>query len=129
MKRIYCMALLLGMTVAMWGEDKPTTLANARAAIEANMQTPQGKAYDEKFGAEVMDRYIGGMRQCQRSAGGNSESFWLLVKLQPDGSAREVLLAPATKVGNCDREILLKGKFSPPPHGDYWQGMYLKMSH
>jgi hypothetical protein len=126
-KRVCCMALLLGVTAAVWSQGKPTSLSDARAAIEANLRTPEGKTYDEKFGNEVMQRYIGGMRQCKQSAGVDPESFWLLLKVNENGSVREVLLDPATKVGSCAREVFLKGDFPPPPRGGYWQGLYLKI--
>jgi hypothetical protein len=117
--------LLVLVTCNVFAEDKPTSLSDARAAIEANMKTPEGKAYDEKFGNEIVQRYLGGLRQCKQSAGSDVQSFWLLVKLAQDGAVREVLTAPATKVASCDREVLLKARFSPPPRGDYWQGLYL----
>jgi len=121
----FVLALLLVACNSSWGQDKPTSLSNARAAIEANLKTPEGKAYDEKFGSEVMQHYISGLRQCMQSPGADKQSFWLLIKIAQDGSVREVLTAPATKVGSCDRDILLKARFSPPPRGDYWQGLYL----
>jgi hypothetical protein len=128
MKQIVLAALLFGW-IAIWAEDKPANLSDARAAIEANMKTPQGKAYDEKFGSEVMQNYIAGMRQCLKTVGGDAKSFWMLFRLKQDGTVREILLAPATNAGSCDRELLLKAKFSPPPRDDYWQGMYLNTGH
>ena len=113
----------------VWAQEKPSSLSEAQAAVESNMKTPQGKAYDENFGNELMQRYIGGMRQCLKSGGGDAKSFWMLVKLKQDGTVREILLAPATNVGSCDRDLLLKAKFSSPPRDDYWQGIYLKTGH
>ncbi len=129
MKQVVLVMLLLASSVSAWGENKPTSLSDARAAIEVNMKTPQGKAYDEKFGNGVLQRYIDGMRQCLRSTGGDSPSFWMLFRLKQDGSVREILLAPSTKAASCDRDLLLKARFSPPPRDDYWQGMYLNTGH
>ena len=40
-------------------QDRPTSLSDARAAVEANMSTAAGKAYDEQFGTEFGQRHLG----------------------------------------------------------------------
>lgn len=109
-------------------DDKPTSLSDAQAAVEANLRTPQGKTYDQQLGTEFPQKYSGTLRQCKQTAG-NSASFWILMKLEQDGSVKEVLLYPSTKLGMCAREALLKGKFSPPPRADYWVSIYLNLAH
>ena len=110
-------------------EDKPTSLSDAQAAVEANLRTPEGKAYDEKMGTEFVQSHLGAIRQCKQSAGDDLRSFWILLKLEKDGAVKEVLLYPATKVGTCAREGLLKDRFTPPPRSAYWIGVYMKMGH
>ncbi len=110
-------------------DDKPTSLSEARAAVDANMRTPEGKAYDEKLGKEFLQKHLSTMRQCKQAAGNDLESFWILMKLDQDGAVKEVLLYPSTKVGTCARETLLKASFSAPPRPAYWVGVYMKMSH
>jgi hypothetical protein len=110
-------------------DDKPTSLADAQAAVEANLKTPEGKAYDERLGKEFMERHLATMKQCRESAGKDLESFWILMKMDKDGSVKEVLLHPTTKMGTCARETLLKGVFSPPPKPAYWVGVYMRLSH
>lgn len=118
--------ILYSLAVAH-AQDKPTSLRDAQAAVEANLQTPEGKAYEEKMGKEFPDNYLGTMRQCKQSAGDDLRSFWILMKLGQDGGVNEVLLYPSTKLGLCMRETLLKGKFSPPPHPAYWESVYIKL--
>ena len=110
-------------------DDKPTSLADARTAVEANLKTPEGKAYDGKLGKEFMEKHLSTMKQCQQSAGSDLESFWILMKLDKDGAVKEVLLHPATKLGACARETLLKSAFSPPPKPAYWVSVYMKITH
>jgi hypothetical protein len=110
-----------------YGEDKPTSLSDARAAVEANLKTPEGKAYEEKMGKEFPEKHLGTLRQCRQSTGGDLQSFWLLMKLGQNGAVQEVLLYPSTKLGQCMRETLLQGSFSPPPHPAYWESVYLKL--
>ncbi len=131
MKPTCFVALLLSLvgTALTAPDNKPTSLSDAQAAIEANMRTPEGKAYDEQTGKDLMQKYLDSLRQCKRTAGGSQESFWILLKLDKDGSAKEVLLSPVTKVGSCDREILSKAKLTSPPRSDYWVGIYLNTGH
>ncbi len=119
--------LALGASLA-WAEDKPTTLSDAQAAIEANLRTPEGKAFDEQMGKEFVERHMAPLRQCKQSAGGDLASFWILLKLDQDGSAKEVLLYPTTKLGVCAREALLRDRFLSPPRPGYWVGIYMKVS-
>lgn len=125
---IAVLLLLVQLPPAMAG-DKPTSLSDARAAIDANLRTPEGKAYDEKLGKEFMQQHLGTLRQCKQAAGNDLGSFWILMKLDRAGGVTEVLLYPSTKVGTCARETLLKAGFSAPPHPEYWVGVYMKVSH
>jgi hypothetical protein len=125
-------AVVLGMSL-MWtqlvvAEDKPTSLSDARAAVETNLRTPEGKAYDEQLGTEFVQKHLGPVRQCKQSNGDDLRSFWILIKLDKDGTVKEVLLYPTTKVGICAREALLKDKFSSPPRPAYWVSIYMKMA-
>ncbi len=89
------------------------------------MKTSAGKAYDQQFGKEFYDKYAGTIRQCKTAAGKDSASFWSLVKLAGDGKVQEVLLYPENKVGICERQTLVKDRFSAPPRDGYWVGIYL----
>ena len=125
--------VLLGLTVivtaALRADDKPTSLTDARAAVEANLKTPEGKAYDEKLGKEFMEKHLATMKQCKQRAGNDLESFWILMRVDKDGAVKEVLLHPTTKLGTCARETLLKSSFSPPPKPGYWVSVYMKLAH
>lgn len=114
---------------AVFADEKATSLADARAAVEANLKTPEGKAYDERLGKEFLEKQMSTMRQCKQAAGNDLESFWILMKLDKDGAVKEILLHPTTKVGTCARETLLKGTFPPPPRPAYWVSVYMKLTH
>lgn len=135
MKTQQMRAFLVAMVVLLMGgwrvlaDDKPTSLADARNAVEANLRTPEGKAYDEKLGKEFMEKHVSTMKQCKPSDGKGLESFWMLMKLDKDGAVKEVLLHPETKMGTCARETLLKSTFSPPPRAGYWVSVYMKLVH
>jgi hypothetical protein len=109
-------------------QEKMTSPSDARAAVETNLRTPEGKAYDEQLGKEFPQKYLSTMRECKKTAGSDLASFWILIKLDKDGAVREVLLHPTTKLGSCARVTLLKGKFAPPPGPAYWVSVYMQMS-
>ena len=125
----YFVGMILCLIARVGADDKPTSLSDAQAAIESNLRTPEGKAYDEQLGKEFMEKHLATMRQCKQSAGNDLESFWILLKLDKDGAVKEVLLHPTTKLGTCARETLLKNTFSPPPKAAYWVSVYMKLTH
>ncbi len=108
-------------------DEKPTSIEDARTQVEANLGTPEGKAYDEKLGAEFMQKHSATARLCRESADDHSENFWMLLKLATNGRVTEVLLYPTTKLGACAREALLGDSFSRPPRPTYWVGVYMKI--
>jgi hypothetical protein len=77
-------------TQSVVAEDKPTSLSDARAAVETNLRTPEGKAYDEQIGTEFVQKHLNPVRQCKQSAGDDQRSFWILIKLDKDGTVKEV---------------------------------------
>jgi hypothetical protein len=126
-QRLLLFAVLSLATVATCYDGRPTSLSEARAAIEANTKTAAGKAYEERIGKEFVEKYTGTIRQCKQAAGKDWESYWTLMKLAADGKVQEVLLYPENKVGMCERQTLIKDRFSVPPRDSYWVGIYLKL--
>ncbi len=122
-------ALLCVGALLVAAEDKPTSIAAAAAAVEANMKTRAGKAYDAQFGREFGEKYAGVMKQCKDKAGGDARSFDLLVRVEKDGSVKEILLYPPTKISRCLRETLLKDSFSAPPHPAHWVDIHMIIGH
>src|SRR5262245_52184998 len=112
-----------------FSQDKPTSLAQARAAVEANLRSNEGKAYDEQVGKEFQQKHLATLRECKKSSGGDVTSFWMLMKLDRAGAVQEVLLSPTTKLGSCTREALLKGTFPAPPKPGHWVSIYMQLSH
>ena len=130
MREICAVALLLLAIGAqpLLVDDKPTSLSVARAAVEANLRTPEGKAYDEQLGTEFVAKHLDPFRQCKQTAGDDLRSFWILLKLDKNGTVKEVLLYPETKLGTCAREALLKDRLPAPPRPAYWVSVYMKLS-
>ncbi len=132
MRSIWVVALLLlqlGAKPVVVAEEKATSLSDARAAVEANLRTPEGKAFDEKLGTEFVAKHLAPIHQCKQGAGDDMRSFWMLIKLEQDGTVKEVLLYPETKLGICARAAYLKDRFPAPPRAAYWVSVYMKLAH
>lgn len=129
-QRLCLVMLVVGLIACqrILANDNPTSLADARAAVEANLKTPAGKAYDQQFGKEFMQKQLPALKRCKESAGKDLASFWILIKLDAGGAVKEVLLRPTTKLGTCARDILLNSAFSPPPKPSYWVSVFMKLN-
>jgi len=125
---LFALLLFLGIQIVA-AQDKPTSLSDARSAVENNLRTPEGKTFDEQMGNEFVSKHLGPVRQCKQTGGDDLRSFWILLKLNRDGVPTEILLYPETRLGTCAREALLKDKFLPPPRPGYWVSVYLKLAH
>jgi len=103
-------------------------LADAVAAVDANLKTSAGKQYDEQIGKEFSEKYLAGIRQCKQSlpAVASADAFDLFLKLNADGKVQEGLVYPESQFAGCARAALLTGKFSPPPHADYWINVHMQ---
>jgi hypothetical protein len=121
--------LLLSNRLAIKADDKPTSLSAAAAAVEANMKTPEGKAYDAQIGRDLTRKYPPVMKACKEKAEGDTRSFDILVCVDNGGAVKEVLLYPATKISQCLRDAILKDTFSPPPKPAYWVDIHMDMKH
>jgi hypothetical protein len=117
------------LTQLLFAEDKPTSLSEARSAVDANLRTPEGKKYDEEMGSEFVQKHLAPLRQCKQTAGDDLRNFWILLKLDRDGATKEVLLYPETKLGICARAALLKETFPSPPRSGYWVSIYMQRTH
>jgi hypothetical protein len=105
--------------------------SDAIAAVDANLKTPAGKQYDGRIGREFSDKYISSIKQCKQSlpAGATVDSFDMFLKLNAEGKVLEGLVHPETQFTDCVRAALLAGRFSNPPHGDYWINIHMEFKH
>lgn len=128
-----CVALLLALVswVANGLSVDKKQLEAALAAVEANLKTPAGKQYDQQLGKEFMDRYLPALKACKQGlpAGTKTDSFEMFMKIKSGGQVAEVLVYPESQFAGCTRTSLLSGKFSTPPHDDYWVNVHLEMKH
>jgi len=121
-------AVLLSVALTCFAADKKQ-LEAALAAVDANLKTSAGKQYDELIGKEFPERYLSSVKQCKQSlpTGTSIEPFDMFLKLNAEGKVQSVLVYPETQFANCIRSALLTGKFSSPPHDDYWINIHMQL--
>jgi hypothetical protein len=106
-------------------------LSDALAAVDANLKTSAGKQYDEQIRKEFTAKYMASLRQCKQSlpAGTSVDTFDMFLKLNAEGKVQEGLVYPETQLAVCTRAALLMGKFSTPPHDNYWINIHFQLNH
>ena len=124
------LAILVILAGMCFGADKKQLTA-ALAAVDANLKTSAGKQYDELIGKELPEKYFSSIKQCKQSLppGAGINPFDMFLKLNNDGKVQEVLIYPETQFAGCTRNVLLVGKFSKPPHDDYWINVHMEFKH
>jgi hypothetical protein len=120
-------SLLFFHSPSVYAGDQPTSISAAAAAVEANMKTREGQAYDAQIGRDLMKKYPPTLKACKEKAGGEIRSFDMLLRVERDGTVKEVLLYPATKISQCLRETMLKDTFSPAPKPAHWVDIHLDL--
>lgn len=103
----------------------------ALAAVEANLKTAAGKQYDERMGTEFFQKYLPSLKQCKQSlpSGESINNFDMFLKLNGSGQVSDALVYPESWFANCTRSALLTGKFSNPPHDNYWVNVHMQLKH
>jgi hypothetical protein len=121
------LTMTLSMSLLSFAADKKQ-LSDALAAVNVNLKTPEGKHYDEQIGKEFSPSFGPALKQCKQSAAdGSTSPFDMFLKLDANGAVREGLAYPESAFAGCVRTAMLKGKFSPPPHGDYWVNIHFDL--
>ncbi len=124
------LAALICLAPNSFSADKKQ-LQSALAAVEANLKTSAGKHYEELLGKEFPDKYLPSLKPCKQSvpAGTRIDTPDMFMKLNGNGQVVEVLVYPETQFSNGARNALLTGKFSSPPHDEYWVNVHMEMKH
>jgi hypothetical protein len=127
---VVILTALISLAPNSFSADKKELLA-ALAAVEANLKTAAGKQYEEQFGKELVDKYLPSLKQCKQSLppGTRIDTFDMFLKLKSDGQVGEVLAYPENQLSTCSRTVLLTGKFSRPPHDEYWVNVHMLGQH
>ncbi len=104
------------------------SIETARAAVQENMQTPEGRRYDDQVAREFGERYAGTMQKCASSAD-KLEDFEIFMRIARDGAVQEVITEPGAGIAACVRQQLANDSFAPPPRASYWVNISMKIEN
>ena len=90
------------------------------AAVDANLETPEGQQYDARLAKEFPQKFTDTMKECAKSAGGEFGSFELFLRLGKTGNVDQSLVEPPTSIAGCLLSKVQFSSFSPPPKPEYW---------
>ena len=122
MNTIWKLVFILSVagSVAAQHKAQATSFADAQAAAEANMLTPEGLAYDDQLGTHFMQKHVKDMQLCMNKVKNRERGFWILLRIDKNGSAKEIVARPSSKLSKCMRAAMLNDKFPTPPSPEYW---------
>ena len=92
----------------------------AISAAAANLNTSEGRLYDQAIGKKFGEASGASMKQCVDSSGNDLRPFDLFLQVAGEGSVRRVLAVPPTPVNSCLNTIIRNTTFPAPPAADYW---------
>jgi len=94
-------------------------IVEAYKAVNANMQTPEGRSYDGLIAREFSTRYARAVKECAAGASGPAPTL-LVLQVAKSGAVQQMMVVPDSASDACLRPKLEKAAFSPPPKGEYW---------
>jgi hypothetical protein len=94
-------------------------IVEAYKAVNANMQTPEGRSYDGVIAREFSTRYARMVKECATGANGPTPTL-LVLQVAKSGAIQQMMVVPDNASDACLRPKLEKAAFSPPPRGEYW---------
>ena len=112
-----------GLPVVLFGLGcgGPTSIDEAFDAAIANLETPEGKAYDDGLG-ELLGRpeFRQLVRSCIDPRRGKLPPFSILLQLDASGQPFDSEVWPILPASQCVRDSLLPFAFPPPPRPAFW---------
>jgi Domain of unknown function (DUF4034) len=94
-------------------------IVEAYKAVNANMQTPEGRSYDGVIAREFSTRYARVVKECATGGSGPTPTL-LVLQVAKSGAIQQLMVVPDNASDACLRPKLEKAAFSPPPKGEYW---------
>ena len=105
-----------------------STFKSATRAVQRNMNTEAGKAYDDAFGKEFARQNASSMQRCTRDAAAEDlASFEILARVSVNGRLEKVLVKPLTAVARCIRGAVSTERFPKPPAPHYWVRVHMSI--
>jgi hypothetical protein len=110
-------------TVRQWAEfaEVPRMIENAMKAADANLQTQDGRKFDEQVTKTFASNYSATVTECLKSSGELSMvPFDMVLQVGGNGTVEQVFVSKMSRTSSCIVAKVGGGLFPPPPKSDYW---------
>jgi hypothetical protein len=97
------------------------TFASALKAAGDNLQTPNGRKFDEEVAKTFASNYGSTVEQCLKLSGDPALTpFDMVLQVGQNGTVEQVFVSKMSRMSSCMAAKLGSGVFPAPPKPDYW---------
>ena len=102
-------------------DERIERFSRALSQAKANLQTPEGHAYDRSLSAFLRRQNAVVLGGCFKSVESpDKNAFEMVFQIALGGEVRDAHVWPETNIGVCLKDGLKALKFPPPPRDAYW---------
>ncbi len=109
--------------VRQWAQfaEVPKTMAAAMKADDDNLQTSDGRKFDEQVAKTFASNYSATVNECIKISGDLSlVPFDMVLQVGGNGAVEQIVVSKMSRTSSCIAAKLDGGLFPPPPKPDYW---------
>jgi hypothetical protein len=109
--------------VRQWAQfaEVPKTIDAAMKAADDNLQTSDGRKFDEQVAKAFASNYSPTVSECLKSSGDLSPvPFDMVLQVGGNGTVEQIVVSKMSRTSSCIASKLDGGLFPPPPKPDYW---------
>jgi hypothetical protein len=109
--------------VRQWAQfaEVPKTMDAAMKAADENLQTSDGRKFDEQVAKTFASNYSATVTECLKSSGDLSlVPFEMVLQVGGNGTVEQIVVSKMSRTSSCIAAKLDGGLFPPPPKPDYW---------
>ena len=109
--------------VRQWAQfaEVPRTIDAAMKAADDNLQTSDGRKFDEQVAKTFASNYSATVTECLKTSGDLSlVPFDMVLQVGGNGTVEQIVVSKMSRTSSCIAAKLDGGLFPPPPKPDYW---------
>jgi hypothetical protein len=109
--------------VRQWAQfaEVPKTIDAAMKAADDNLQTSDGRKFDEQVAKTFASNYSASVTECVKISGDLSlVPFDMALQVGGNGTVEQIVVSKMSRTSSCIAAKLDGGLFPPPPKPDYW---------
>jgi hypothetical protein len=109
--------------VRQWAQfsEVPKMIEAAMKSADDNLQTPDGRKFDEQVAKTFASNYSATVTECLKSSGDLSlVPFDMVLQVGGNGAVEQIVVSKMSRTSSCIVAKVDGGLFPPPPKPDYW---------